>query len=49
MKEHLRNETPSSDQSATDSYLKEINILKEELNKNTKEFIERIRNLTAIT
>ena len=33
IKEHLKNETPKSDQSVTNSYLKEINSLKEELNK----------------
>ena len=33
IKEHLKNETPKSDQSVTNFYLKEINSLKEELNK----------------
>ena len=33
IKEHLKNETAKSDQSVTNSYLKEINSLKEELNK----------------
>ena len=43
MNEHLKNETPKSDQSVTNSYLKEINILEEELNKKEiliKSFVE---------
>ena len=32
IKEHLKNETPKSNQSVTNFYLKEINTLKEELN-----------------
>ena len=50
IKEHVKNETPKTDQSVTDSYLKEINILKKELNKKEafiKELIETIRNLTT--
>ena len=49
MNEHLKNETPKSDQSVTNSYLKEINILEEELNKKEiliKSFVETIKNLT---
>ena len=48
MKEHLKNETPKLDQSVTNSYLKEINSLKEELNKNKfliKDLVETIKNL----
>ena len=50
IKEHLKNKTPKSDQSVTNSYLKENNILKEKLNKKEaliKELIETIRNLTT--
>ena len=50
IKEHMKNETPKSDQSVTNSCLKEINILKEELNRKEaliKELIETIRNLTT--
>ena len=46
---NCQNETPKSDQSVTNSYLKEINILKEELNKNEvliKDLFETIKNLT---
>ena len=49
IKEHLENETPKSDQSVTNSYLKEINILKEELNKKDfliRDLVEAIKNLT---
>ena len=49
IKEHLKSETPKSDQSGTDSYLNKINILKEELNKKEtliKELIETIKNVT---
>ena len=50
MEEHLKNETPESNQSVTDSYLKEINSLKEELNKKEvliKDLVEAIKNLTT--
>ena len=49
IKEHLKNETPKSDQSFTNSYLKEINSLKEELNKKVliKDLVETIKNLTT--
>ena len=50
IKEHLRNETPKSDQSVTNFYLKEVNTLKEELNKKEvliKDLVETIKNLTA--
>ena len=50
MKEHLKNETPKSDQSVTNSYLKEINLLKEELNKKEaliKDLVETIKSLTT--
>ena len=49
IKEHLKNETPKSDQSVTNFYLKEINSLKEELNKKEvliKDLVETIKNLT---
>ena len=52
MKEHLKNETPKSDQSVTNFYLKEINTLKEELNKKEvliKDLVEKIKNLTTNT
>ena len=48
IKEHLNDETPKSDQSVTNSYLKEINILKEEMNKKEvliKDLVETIKNL----
>ena len=51
IKEHLKNETPKSDQSVTNSYLKEINMLKEELEKKEaliKDLVETIKNLTKI-
>ena len=50
IKEHLKNETPKSDQSVTNFYLKEINSLKEELNKKEvliKDLVETIKNLTT--
>ena len=50
IKEHLKNETPKLDQTVTESYLKEINISKKELNKKEaliKELIEIIRNVTT--
>ena len=50
MKEHLKNATPKVDQSVINSYLKEINILKEELSKQEaliKELNITIRNLTT--
>ena len=50
IKEHLKNETPMSDQSFTNFYLKEINSLKEELNKKevlVKGLVEKIKNLTT--
>ena len=50
MKEHLKNETPKSDQSVTDSYQKENNSLKEELNTKDvliKYLVETIKNLTT--
>ena len=50
IKEHLKNETPKSNQSVTNSYLKEINSLKEELNKKEvliKDLVETIKNLTT--
>ena len=50
IKEHLKNETPMSDQSFTNFYLKEINSLKEELNKKEvliKDLVETIKNLTT--
>ena len=49
IKEHPKNETPKSDQSVTNSYLKEINSLKEELNKKEvfiKDLVET-KNLTT--
>ena len=49
IKEHLKNETPKSDQSVTNFYLKEINSFKEELNKKEvliKDLVETIKNLT---
>ena len=49
IKEHLKNETPKSDQSVNHSYLKEINMLKKELNKKEvliKSLVEAIKNLT---
>ena len=51
IKEHLKNETPKSDQSVTNFYLKEINSLKEELNKKEvliKDLVETIKNLTTV-
>ena len=48
IKEHLKNETPKSDQSVTNFYLKEINTLKEELNKKEvliKDLLETIKHL----
>ena len=50
IKEQLKNETLKSDQLVTNSYLKEINSLKEELNKKEiliKDLVETIENLTA--
>ena len=50
MKEHLKIETPKSDQSVTDSYQKENNSLKEELNTKDvliKYLVETIKNLTT--
>ena len=49
IKEHLKNETPKSDQSVTNFYLEEINTLKEELNKKQlliKDLVET-KNLTT--
>ena len=49
IKEPLKNETSKSDQSATNSYVKEINILKEEVNKKEvliKDLVETIKSLT---
>ena len=46
IKEHLKNETLNSDQSVTHSYLKEINMLKKELNKKEvliKSLVETIK------
>ena len=51
IKEHLKNETPKSDQSVTNFYVKEINSLKEGLNKKEvliKDLVETIKNLTTI-
>ena len=48
--ENDKNETPKLDQTVTESYLKEINISKKELNKKEaliKELIEIIRNVTT--
>ena len=50
IKGHLKNETPKWDQSVTNSYLKENNSLKEELNKKEvliKDLVETIKNLTT--
>ena len=50
IKEHLKNKTPKSDQSFTNFYLKEINSLKEELNKKEvliKDLVEGIKNLAT--
>ena len=50
IKEHLKNEIPKSDQSVSKSYLKEINSLKEELNKKEvliKDLVETIKNVTT--
>ena len=52
IKEHLKNETPKSDQSVNHSYLKEINMLKKELNKKKvliKDLVETIKSLTRNT
>ena len=49
IKEPFKNETPKLEQSVTNFYLKEINILKEELNKKEAPITElsaAIRNLT---
>ena len=48
IKEHLKNETPKSDQSVPNFYSNEINSLKEELNKKEvliKDLVETIKNL----
>ena len=48
IKEHLKNETPKLDQSVTNFCLKEINLLKEELNKKEvfiKDLVETIKNV----
>ena len=50
IKEHLKNKTLTLDHSGTESYLKEINILKEELIQKEaliKELIETIRKFTT--
>ena len=50
IKEHLKNETLKSNQSVANSYLKEINLLKEGLNKKevlSKALVETIKNLTT--
>ena len=50
IKEHLKNETPKSDQSVPNFYSNEINSLKEELNKKEvliKDLVEAIKNLTT--
>ena len=50
IKEHLKNETPKSDQSVTNSYLKEINSLKEEMIKKEvfiKDLVETIKNFAT--
>ena len=50
IKEHPKNETQKSDQSLTNFCLKEINSLKEELNKKQvliKDLVETIKNLTT--
>ena len=50
MKEQPKNETPKSYQSITNSYLKEINSLKEKLNKKEvliKDLVETRKKLTT--
>ena len=50
IKEHLKNETPKLDQTVTNFYLKEINTLKEELNKKEvliKDLVKTIKDLTT--
>ena len=50
IKKHLKNETPKSDQSVTNFYLKKVNTLKKELNKKEvfiKDLVETIKNLTT--